>query len=63
MEPVFTLPWPEFHLAERLQAKFPKSDGNVSGMFAPDVFVRSLVRSSVQSRYQRLELKRWSGVG
>lgn len=25
MEPVFTLPWPEFHLAGRLQAKFPKS--------------------------------------
>lgn len=24
MEPVFTLPWPEFHLAERLQEKLPK---------------------------------------
>ena len=27
MEPVFTLPWPEFYLAERLQGKFPKSRG------------------------------------
>ena len=27
MEPVFTLPWPEFYLADRLQAKFPKSRG------------------------------------
>lgn len=27
MEPVFTLPWPEFYLAERLQVKFPKSRG------------------------------------
>src|SRR5687767_1675429 len=27
MEPVFTLSWPEFHLAGRLQAKFPKTKG------------------------------------
>jgi len=27
MEPVFTLPWPEFHLAGRLQEKFPKTKG------------------------------------
>jgi hypothetical protein len=27
MDPVFTLPWPEFHLAERLRAKFPKIAG------------------------------------
>src|SRR5688572_17161812 len=27
MEPVFTLPWPEFLLAERLQRAFPKNDG------------------------------------
>src|ERR1044072_3320255 len=25
MEPAFTLPWPEFHLAARLQKAFPKN--------------------------------------
>jgi hypothetical protein len=27
MDPVFTLPWPEFHLANRLQGFLPKKDG------------------------------------